>query len=57
MCTYMYLLEPFSYLKGSRHVLDLPYALLHRFSSIVDIQAGIALNKSFVKLISWSLRR
>merc|ERR1712093_799038 len=24
-----------------------------KFSSIVDIQAGIALNKSFVKLISW----
>ena len=28
-------------------------ALLHRFSSIVDIKAGIALNKTFVKLISW----
>ena len=24
-----------------------------RFSSIVDIKAGIALNKTFVKLISW----
>merc|ERR1712118_247694 len=24
-----------------------------KFSSIVDIQAGIALNKPFVKLISW----
>ena len=32
-------------------------ALLHRFSSIVDIKAGIALNKTFVKLISWYRRR